>query len=282
MNIHDLADWATFAGFAGPVFAGVLVFWLRSKFITRAEIPEFKKLIEEFKADVGKRLSMHTERLNRGDSKFDSLDEHVKALPSREDGRRWCKARDQRPEGRHQSGITPERKPAPAAIWPPGLGSAITCVSASNTILTGTIPASTLPLSFSGVAKRTSRPQFGDWFNLGTNNPSLFFVQGSADTGGIANIGVAGTVVTTMVDNAFHAVVGNFNNSTNGAVYVDGAAKVTGSGLSTTAGATQINLGGVSGSVVDGLITEAIYWAGIFTDAQAAALIANDRAYYGF
>ena len=183
---------------------------------------------------------------------------------------------------RHVSQATAAQQPAIAFSATPRGRPAITCVSASNTVLTGTIPASTLPLSFSGVAKRTSRPQFGDWLNLGFNNPSLFFVQGSADTGGLANIGVAGTVVTTMADNIFHAVVGNFNNSTNGAVYVDGAAKVTGSGLSTTAGSTQINVCGVSGSVLDGLITEAIYWAGIFTDAQAAALIANDGAYYGF
>ena len=57
---------------------------------------------------------------------------------------------------------------------------------------------------------------------------------------------------------------------------------MTGSTLSTSAGATQINVGGVGGSVLDGVITEVVYWAGIFTNAQAAALIANARAYYGF
>ena len=57
---------------------------------------------------------------------------------------------------------------------------------------------------------------------------------------------------------------------------------MTGSTLSTSAGATQINVGGVGGSVLDGVITEVVYWAGIFTNAQASALIANARAYYGF
>ena len=160
----------------------------------------------------------------------------------------------------------------------PGLLS----VSASNTFLTGTIPASTLPLSLSGVAKRTGNPQFGDYFNLGFGFPSLYFVASTPSQGGLANIGVGGSVTTTIADNAFHAMVGNWINGTDGAVFVDGAAKVTGSTLSTSAGATQINVGGVGGSVLDGVITEVVYWAGIFTNAQASALIANARAYYGF
>jgi hypothetical protein len=183
---------------------------------------------------------------------------------------------------RHVSQATAAQQPPIAFSSTPRLRPGIACASASNTFLTGTIPASTLPLSLSGVAKRTSNPQFGDYFNLGFNFPSLFFVASSANQGGLANIGVAGSLITTIADNSFHAMVGVFVNGTNGVLYVDSAAKVTTSGLSTSAGSTVIQFGGVTGSVLDGVITEAIYWAGTFTDAQAAALIANERAYYGF
>jgi len=183
---------------------------------------------------------------------------------------------------RHVTQATAAQQPQISLSATPNGRPGILSVSASNTFLAGTIPASTLPLSLSGVAKRTSSPQFGDYFNLGFNFPSLFFVSGTPNQGGIANIGVAGTLVTTMADNAYHAMIGIFSNATNGALFVDSATGVTSSGLTTSAGSTVIQLGGVTGSVLDGLITEAVYWAGTFTNSQATALIANARAYYGF
>jgi hypothetical protein len=90
------------------------------------------------------------------------------------------------------------------------------------------------------------------------------------------------SITTTIADNAFHAMTGIWVNGTDGVLYVDGAPKVTGSTLSTSSGTTGIQLGGVSGSVLDGVITEALYLSNSVSDAQAAALNANARAYYGF
>jgi hypothetical protein len=189
---------------------------------------------------------------------------------------------DQTGKGNHVSQATAAQQPSIALAATQRLRPVIACGSASNTFLSGTIPASALPLTLFGVAKRTSRPQFGDFFNLGFNFPTLYFNQGLDNTGGLANISVGGVINTTMADNAFHAMVGVFVNGTDGVVYVDAAAKVSASTLSTAAGSTSINVGGVSGSVLDGLVTEAVYLSNSVTDAQAAALIANARAYYGF
>ncbi|MFN3883258.1 MAG: hypothetical protein ACK4Q4_00690 [Rhodocyclaceae bacterium] len=85
MTLDQIKEWATLGNLVLPFFMGGVLFWLNKHYVRRSEhndiVGKMTKAIEH----LGERQQSHAERLNQGDTRFNLLDERIKALPSAAD-----------------------------------------------------------------------------------------------------------------------------------------------------------------------------------------------------
>lgn len=159
----------------------------------------------------------------------------------------------------------------------PGLGGKPNLsFTAASGLLTGTIPATTLPLTLSAVLVRSTGSNFINMFSIGpTNQPALYFSSTPSQVGA-GNWGIDG-ITSTALDGWGHAVGGIYNVASS-FIYVDGTS--TAGALSSHLGATIINLGSNVVSGDNARMSEAIYWSSNL-GATLTTVQTNQKAYWG-
>lgn len=80
-DVTTLWQWFLIVQAVGTLFMLLLVLWLGTKFTKREEHAALIARVEK----LDNRVATVEDRLTRGDSQFERLDEHFKALPTRED-----------------------------------------------------------------------------------------------------------------------------------------------------------------------------------------------------
>lgn len=155
--------------------------------------------------------------------------------------------------------------------------------SARTTLLSGGIFGTTLnlahPFSYAVVAAITGSLSSGQSLIIDSNNQCEI---GKTSTSNLWQMYAGAPLTATANDNAPHAAVAAFISTGSGDLFIDGTSTSGNPSLGTNSTAVML-LGSVfgGGQYVDGYMTQ----AGVALSdlsAHASALIANDRAYYGF
>lgn len=82
MTIAEIKDWAIIANLVMPFILMGVLYWLNKNFVPRKEHADALKALKTALEHLGERQQSHAERLNQGDTRFNLLDERIKALPS--------------------------------------------------------------------------------------------------------------------------------------------------------------------------------------------------------
>lgn len=148
----------------------------------------------------------------------------------------------------------------------------------TGTVLPGTTVTQAQPFTMTAVTERTSGTSAQTVFESGTNDTGLNF--STANLIGITANSGATQLVASETDGSPHAVVGVYNGASS-LVVVDGASPVTtpNPGTSGLSGALRMGTGFAD---LNGLVCEMRLDFAALTSTQAATLVSNMRAFYGF